>query len=228
MLTTGERHFPGGWGGTPQNEDPPPQKQSAPGEAEPRSSLCPGHPGAAMAAGRRGERRWRAAGAILSGAERGPSRPVLCLPGRPRPRRTRRCRPSGAESQPQRHCRLQPAMAGEPCPPFPPPPAGEALLFLALREQPRRRLPRAALPSARRGHCSRLPPAVTSIPAPPPPQSRPPSPHAIRTHAGLPLSSSRRWLGAPRQPPPCSRPRFHLGRAVPAPAAPPVPPLLTP
>lgn len=163
----------------------------------------------------------------MSGAERGPSRPVLCLPGRPRPRRTRRCRPSGAEPQPQRHCRLQPAMAGEPRPPFPPPPAGEAPLFPALREQPRRRLPRAALPSARRGHRSPLPPAVTSIPAP---RRRRAAlhPHTPSAHTrGSLFPPPGRWLGAPRQPPPCSRPRFHLGRAVPAPAAPPVPPLLT-
>lgn len=128
----------------------------------------------------------------MSGAERGPARPVLCLAGRPRPRHTRRCRPSGAEPSrsPQRHCRLQPAMAGEPVLLLLLLPRARRGLSPALPEKPRRRrrLPRRALPSARRGHCSRLPPAVTSIPAPRRRlMSRPPSPDS----RGSPLPPSR-------------------------------------
>lgn len=113
----------------------------------------------------------------MSGAERGPSRPVLCLPGPSGPAALAAETEGSGAAAPSAiaACRPPPAMAGEPVLLLllPPPPA--------LREQPRRASPphfpaalslqrslRRALPSAlspRRSPPS-LPPAVTSMPAP--------------------------------------------------------------
>lgn len=119
----------------------------------------------------------------------------------------------------QRHCRLQPTMAGEPVLLLP---RATRRRSPALREKPRRRLPRGALPSARRGHCSRLPPAVTSIPAP-----RLRAALHPQTPGARPFLLPGRWVGAPRQPPPCCPAAVHLGRAAPALPAPSVPLLLS-